>query len=279
MESFCAEHAPIKIRIAAQRPTRQRCSLVRKRSRFESGSGLQTRRPGPQIASGPKPERKVGITQNRRIAGLGGIAFAVCLVLGFTFFGPRGARYSAAATANFVGQSPTNVLLSTYLFAVSIIGLIVLMAYLSDTCFGAGRYARITWGTSLAAAASFLSGWSLYFAIYTSVNSGGPSIDPAISYTFLNVGFVVLFGVTGILLGIALLTIAIGGHSAPPWVRASSAIAGLSAFLSWAFLIVAKWSPNHWLPVPFYFVVFWGLVIGVWLLVSSPRLAAQTRQC
>src|SRR5439155_18396609 len=102
------------------------------------------------------------IKRDRRLAGVGGIAFAVCLVVGFTFFGPRGGRYTAAAIAEFIGQSSTSIVVSTYLFVVSIIGLIVLMAYLSKTSFGAGQQDRVAWGTSLLAAATFLIGWGLY---------------------------------------------------------------------------------------------------------------------
>lgn len=75
----------------------------------------------------------------------------------------------------------------------------------------------------------------------------------------------------GILLGIALLTLAIGGNAAPMRVRAFSGLAGTSALSSWAFLLLSKWSANQWLPVSFYVVLLWALVIGVWLLVSSSR--------
>jgi hypothetical protein len=40
-----------------------------------------------------------------------------------------------------------------------------------------------------------------------------------------------------------------------------------------AFLVVSHWSANQWLPVPFYIVILWGLVIGIWLLVSPPGQA------
>ena len=209
------------------------------------------------------------IKRDRRFAGVGGIAFALCLVVGFTFFGPRGGRYTAAAIAEFIGQSSTSIVVSTYLFVVSIIGLIVLMAYLSKTSFGAGQQDRVAWGTSLLAAAAFLIGWGLYFAPSTSVMSGGPAIDPGFTYAFTNAGLVVLFGVGAVLLGIALLTLAIAGRAAPTWVRALNALAGLSALSSWGFLLVSHWSANQWLPVPFYVVIFWGVAIGIWLLVSG----------
>ena len=202
------------------------------------------------------------------MAGVGGIVFVMALVVGFTFFGPRGGFYAASAMANFIGQSSTNVIVSIYLLAASIAGQLLLMAYLTETFMSDGRHIRITWGASTVAAGSFLVGWSLYFAPLTSVISGGPAIDPAIAYTIINAGFVVFFGAGGMLLGIALLTLAMWGRAAPKWVRAVHALAGLSAFLTWAFLLASKWSANQWLPVPFYVVLLWGLVIGVWLLVS-----------
>ena len=126
----------------------------------------------------------------------------------------------------------------------------------------------MAWGTSLLAAAAFLIGWGLYFAPSTSVMSGGPAIDPGFTYAFTNAGLVVLFGVGAVLLGIALLTLAIAGRAAPTWVRALNALAGLSALSSWGFLLVSHWSANQWLPVPFYVVILWGVAIGIWLIVS-----------
>ena len=196
--------------------------------------------------------------------------FAVALVVGFTFFGPRGGSYAASSMSNFIGQSSSSVVISIYLLGASIIGLLLLMAYLTETFMSGGSHVRLTWGASTLAAGSFLGGWSLYFAPFTSVISGGPAIDPAIAYAFVNAGFVVLFGAGGMLLGIALLTLAVWGRAASTWVRALNALGGLSAFLSWGFLLASKWSASQWLPIPFYVVLLWGLVIGVWLLVSSP---------
>ena len=214
--------------------------------------------------------------RDRRLAGVGGIAFAVALVAGFTLFGPKGGHYSAAEIATFVGQSSTGLVVSVCLFAVSIIGLMVLMAYLSEMCVGGGWHGRLAWSTSVAAGASFLIGWGLYLAPPTSMHAGGPAIDPAISYALISAGFAVLFGVGGMLLGIALLSLALDGLAAPMWVRAFSGLAGLSALLSWPFLLATNWSPNQWLPVPFYLVILWGLVIGVWLVISSePALTAD----
>jgi hypothetical protein len=214
--------------------------------------------------------------RDRSLAGVGGIAFAVSLVAGLETGGPKGGHYSAGEIANFVDQSSTSLIVSVCLFAVSIFGLLVLMAYLSETSGGAGRQSRLAWGTSVAAGASFLIGWGLYLAPPTAMSAGGPAIDPAISYALISAGLGVLYGVGGMLLGIALVSVAIGAIPAPMWVRGFTGVAGFSALVSWAFLLASSWSPNQWLPVPFYVVVLWSLVMGVWLLISSPAPAAPT---
>lgn len=193
---------------------------------------------------------------------------------GFTLFGPKSGAYSVAATADFVGQSATGIAISIYLFVAATIGLVLLMSCLSEAYLVDVRHKRIAWGTSLLAAVAVTIGWGLYLAPWTAVNAGGPAIDPGVSYALISAGFIILFGVSGILLGVALLTLAIGGQAAPTWVRVSSGLAGLSAVSSWGFLVVGHWSPNQWLPVPYYFVVLWGLAIGVWLLSSPSRTDA-----
>lgn len=224
----------------------------------------------------PRPVHLPGSTmsRSRRLAGVGGIAFVASFVVGFTLFGPKGGHYSAAEVDRFLAQSSGAVVASICLFAISIAGLITLMAYLSETCFGAGRRGRVAWAASLLAAASFLVGWSLYLAPSSSISSGGPALDPGISYAFMTTGMGVLFGASGIMLGLALVTLAVAGHVMPIWIRAFSGLAGLSALSTWAFLVALKWSPNQWLPGPFYLVILWGLVMGIWLLVSSPTVAA-----
>lgn len=211
------------------------------------------------------------MNRDRGRAGVGGLVFAVSLVVGFTLFGPKGGHYSATEIANFVAQSATALIVSVYLLIIEIVGLMLLMAHLSDTWVGAGRQGRITWGASLAAGGSFLIGWGLYLAVPASVLAGGPATDPAITYALLNAGMLVFFGAGGILLGLALITLATGATAAPTWVRAFTGLAGLSALSSWAFLLATGWSPNQWLPAPFYLLVLWGLAIGVWLLLSSAR--------
>ncbi|MEO6059652.1 MAG: hypothetical protein ABIQ05_06770 [Candidatus Limnocylindria bacterium] len=211
------------------------------------------------------------MNRDRRRAGVGGVLFAVSLLVGFTLFGPKGGHYSASEVEHFVAQGPAAFIVSLYLLVLSIIGLIAVTTYLSDLWVDAGRQRRVTWGASLAAGSSFLIGWGIYLAVPTSVLAGGEAIDPAITYALLSAGMVVFFGVGGMLLGIALITLATGAMAAPTWMRAFTGLAGLAALFSWAFLLATGWSPNQWLPGPFYVVVLWGLVVGIWLLVSAPR--------
>lgn len=209
------------------------------------------------------------MTRDTRPAGVGALTFAVSLVVGFTLFGPKGGRYSAAEIDSFLAQTSSGLIISIALLVISVIGLIVVMAHLSETSSGTGR--RAIWATSLVAAASFLIGWGLYLSPYTSIRSGGPALDPGVSYVFLSAGMVTLFGVGGIALGIALITLAVSGGVTPVWVRATSGFAGVSALITWPFLVALQWSPNQWLPGPFYLVILWGLIMGVWLLVSPGR--------
>ena len=211
------------------------------------------------------------MTRDRRLAGIGGIVFAASLVVGFTLFGPKGGRYSAAEIDSFVGQSSVSLIISIGLVMVSASGLIALMAYLSERSFGPGRRGRVSWAASLLAAASILVGWGLYLAPSSAITSGGPAIDPGVIYVFANAGMVVLFGVGGTTLGIALVMLAVGGRATPAWVRTANGIAGVSALVTWAFLVALQWSPNQWLPGPFYVVILWGIFVGVWLLLSSPQ--------
>src|SRR3990172_3810612 len=99
------------------------------------------------------------MNRDGRLAGVGGILFAVSLVIGFTVFGPKGGQYSATEVDSFVAQSPTALIVSVYLLVLSIVGLIAVMAHLCASWVPAGRQGRVTWGATLAAGGSFVIGW------------------------------------------------------------------------------------------------------------------------
>jgi len=199
---------------------------------------------------------------DRRLAGIGSLVFTVLLVAAAIAANAPGGNYHANDVADFVAKGHrSSVMISLFLVAAAIVGLLVVMAYLCETSFGKGRSGRIAWGTSLFAAGSFLVGWAILITPSMSVAlGGGPSIDPAVSYTIMQAGWAVFLVVSGMMLGISFLTLAIAGTAAPTWMRAFTGIVGLLALASIAFF-------------PFWAVFLWGLVIGIWLLVSSPRQA------
>ena len=207
----------------------------------------------------------------RSRAGAGGIVFAAAFMVGFTLFGPKSGHYSADEVAAFLAQGSAALATSIGFVAVASAGLIALMADLSESSFGNGRRGRVTWATSLLAAASMVIGWALYLAPAGAIGSGGPAIDPGVSYALLNAGMQVLFGVGGFMLGLAMLALAVGGQTLPNWLRGFTGLAGLSALATWPFLVAINWSPNQWLPGPSYLVILWSLVTGIWLLIGTPK--------
>lgn len=200
--------------------------------------------------------------RDRGLAGMGGIVFAVLVVAALSVANPQGGKYDVADVSRFVARGHRNAAVgSSVLIAIAIVGLVTLMAYLS-TAYLEGRHSgRIAWGSTLLAAGSFLIGWTVILApSLTGSVGGGPAIDPAVSYTFIETGFGI-FLVGGLLLGVALLTLTFAGHAAPKWARALTGIAGLLALLSGAF-------------DPFLVVLLWSLIIGIWLVFSSLRAKA-----
>ncbi len=202
---------------------------------------------------------------DRRLAGIGGIVFGVLFISGMIVGNSPGGDYKASDVADFVAHGHRNAVTGMIvLLALAVIGLLLVTAYLCETSFGKGRHGRIAWGTSLLAAASFLIGAVIVTTPSMSLAvGGGPSIDPAVNYTIMQAGLGIMFVGGGIMLGVALLTLAIGGKDAPTWVRAFSAVVGVLALFSMMFF-------------PFFAVLLWGLVTGIWLLVSTPTAPAAS---
>jgi MFS family permease len=113
------------------------------------------------------------MNRDRRRAGVSGIVFAVAMLVSFTLFGPKGGHYYATEVDKFVAQGAASLIVSVYLLATSVVGLTLLMAYLSEIWAGHRRQGRLIWGTTLAAGGSFLIGWCLYLAGSTALLAGG----------------------------------------------------------------------------------------------------------
>ena len=199
------------------------------------------------------------MTQDRRVAGFGGILFTVLLIVGAIAANPPGGEYKASDMNTFAAQSGVRMVLSLLLVAAAAGALMVVMGYLVDSTVTDRGARRIGWGACLLAAGAMVTGWAIVVTPASSrAVGGGPSIDPAVAYTITQAGFGVTLIVTGIMLSISLVVLAFAGRRAPAWLRVFSGIAGLLALFSFLFF-------------PFFLALLWGLVAGIWLLASSAR--------
>jgi hypothetical protein len=203
------------------------------------------------------------------LAGIGSIAFSVLTIVGLAVANPPGGTYKAADAAKYVAKGHhTAVFVSAYLFLLAVLGLLLVLAYLRDLINAApngARTARIFWGTGAAAAAAFAVGWGLVVgnAIAHAYGGRGVVIPPTVTYLASELGFVVVFGPAAILLGFALVTLMLGSRlTLPGWLRWSTLVAGLGGVASLAFF-------------PSVLLIAWGIVMGIWLLVTSQRTDAS----
>ena len=199
------------------------------------------------------------------LAGIGGIGFSVLTIIGLLVASPPGGSYSASDATKYVAKGHhAAIFVSVYLLALALFGLLYLLAYLRDVAFAGpdgARTARIFWGTGVAATGALAAGWSVVLgdAIAHAYGGSGVVIPPAVTYLVAQAGSAAVWGIGGILLGFALITLMLGSRlTLPAWLRWSTLVGGLGAIASLAFF-------------PSALVILWGVVIGVWLLVVGPR--------
>ena len=93
---------------------------------------------------------------------------------------------------------------------------------------------------------------------------GGKALDPRVTYAFSQAGLVVMFTGGAILLGAALVALALDGSAPlPSWLRWTTGIAGVLGLASPAFF-------------PFFAVLLWAVVTGIWTLTSDRAAVPQT---
>ena len=204
--------------------------------------------------------------RNRRLAGISGIAFAVTTLVGFVLANPPGGKFHPGDVADFVASGHRSaVIVSLYLVLIAAVALVGLGSYLREDAFGRPGSGRLFTGLLVGAATSWLAGWAIVATPSAARSFGGaPAIDAGIAYMFTQAGFAVMLVGGGALLGAALLTLAIAGGREPTWVRVLAGVAGVAGFATPAFF-------------PVFLLLLFGLVVGAWLLVSSPD-AEQTVQ-
>lgn len=201
--------------------------------------------------------------RNSSVAGIGGIAFAVLSFVAVLLASPLGGTYKASDAADYLARGHrAAVFISAYVFMLGVLGLICLLARLRDAVavrddgVPAGR---IFWGTSVAAAAGFATGWALVVSAPLSLAFGGKSlvIAPNLAYMFSEAGFVLIYGAASIMLGFALIVLVLAwGGALPAWLRWATLVGGIAAVAGPAFF-------------PFFLVLIWSLVAGIWLLVGD----------
>jgi hypothetical protein len=201
------------------------------------------------------------------LAGIGSIAFSVLTIVGLAVANPPGGTYKASDAMKYVGKGHhVAVFASVYVLLLAVLGLLFLLAYLRDLISAAPngeRTARIFWAMGIGAATSFAVGWAIVLgnAIAHAFGGSGVVVDPAVTYLASELGFSVVFGPAAILLGFALIALMLGSHAIlPGWLRWSTLVAGIAGVVSLAFFPAAL-------------VLLWGIVMGIWLLVTTPRPA------
>jgi hypothetical protein len=204
------------------------------------------------------------MTGSRTLAGLGSIAFGVLMFVAILVASPPGGTYSAKDAADYIAKGHrAAVIISLYLLMLALLGLVLALAYLrqfvSDRNLGS-----VFWGTGIAAAASFAVAWCVIISVPLAIAFGGSAVTiaPEGVYTFSEVGWAILIGAGAFLLGISLVTLMLGSRGTlPAWVRWTTLVAGLGGIAGLAYF-------------PFFLILIWGLVAGIWLLATGRSSAA-----
>ncbi len=197
------------------------------------------------------------------LAGVGGIAFGVFTIVSFAVGNSPGGTYTASHIGPWLAtEHLPAVLVSLFLDLLGLLGLIWLFAYLREAISvtpGNQLAASVFWGAGLAAVAAFAVGDGIAAAqpINHALAGSDISIAPAMTYLILEVGLAIILGPAAMLMGFALIVLMLGsGATLPPWLRWLTLILGVVALASLAFL-------------PFFVLLIWGVVIGVWLIVAG----------
>jgi hypothetical protein len=198
-----------------------------------------------------------------RSIGLAALAFSVLTFVGLIVANPPGGSFSAKDLSDYAakGHRPA-VYVALNLLLVAAGSLLYLVTRLSARVAAEGS-SRIFSPLGFTAGAAWAIGASLLGIVPVGLANGGHlPADNAVVYLLTQLGFIVLFAADGITLGAALLAFAIGGRALiPGWLRWVTVVAGVLGLASPAFF-------------PFFALLLWGIVFGVWALASRGGPAA-----
>jgi hypothetical protein len=203
------------------------------------------------------------------VAGVGGIVFAVLWFVTAFVASPPGGTYSASDVADFVDKGHrVAVFVSVPLGLVSVFGLLLLLAGLRDRLPSPESLSStVYWSASLLSVVGFAIGWVTVLTVPIARAFGGTTlvvIAPTVTFVISEIGWAIMFAVGGTFLGVALITAAASpGRPFPAWLRWLTLIVGILGLFSLAWF-------------PFFALLLYALIAGIWLIVSA-RTEVPTR--
>jgi hypothetical protein len=151
-------------------------------------------------------------------AGLGALAFGILPLVGFMIANPPGGNYSVTNTIDYISKGHrTAVFVSVYALLASGVGLVLLLNRLRGA-IGSGSRASIFNALGISAVAAWVAGYAIVVGVpasYAFAGNGKVVLTHSVVYTFAEVGWAVMYGAGGTLLGCALITFAAGPSPCP----------------------------------------------------------------
>jgi hypothetical protein len=196
------------------------------------------------------------LKRDSTFVGAAAVLFALLTFIGMVVANPPGGDYSESDITKFLAHGHrTAVVIGVYLMLAGAVCLMYLAAALRERT--AGRWGSLLAGTSIAATTAWAIGGVIVGVVPLGLSNGAVvAPEPHTVYMLTQIGFATLFGAAGILLGVSLIAFA-AGAALPTWLRVVTFICGVAGLVSPAFF-------------PFMLLLVWGLVFGVWTLVSRP---------
>jgi hypothetical protein len=195
------------------------------------------------------------LKRDSTFVGAAAVLFALLTFIGMIVIAPPGGDYKESDITDFIAHGHrTSVFVGLYLMFIGAICLLYLVNALRARV--GGRWAPLYAGVSTAAGTAWAIGAVLIAVVPIGLaNGAGTAPDAHTVYFFTQAGFATLFGAGAILLGVALIAFA-ASAALPMWLRVVTYIAGIAGLLSPAFF-------------PFFLLLIWGIVFGIWTLVAS----------
>lgn len=197
-----------------------------------------------------------------RWPGVAALGFAILWLGGVILAAPPGGNYSASDLHDFTASGHrTTVVIGILLSLVGVICLLGLITYLRRLAVSGSSDGSFVWGAGLISVAGFAIGSALIDIVPLGLANGGKPISAPVTYMFTQIGFAAAWGVGGSFLAVTLLGLAVPGTVVMPgWLRWFTVVAGVIGLFSIAFF-------------PFFILIVWAIVTGIWLLVSAPAVA------